>query len=330
MADFTLKDLKELIPTYDGEQATLYDFIEAVNFAFENVQDEHRNALLFVVKSKLTSSARRFISSRQLNNWEDIRQLLIGHYGDCRDTEGLLRDLTSCYQKPNELPRNFVQRIEDLLTKIRSSVALNNDLNIGARNALNASHEKIALKTFLAGLSEPLGSVLRSQKPNSLEQAEQFLIEEENITYLKNFKLSKPPPIKSMNNKIVPKENYQSSSSTTNFRMCSYCKKTGHTIGSCYKRPQNQLNQPGPSGMQFNANRRIENNLPNPANAQNQRNRNNLPQRPSVIQYAGRNNATNHHLNCKRDTENTGKPESLNFEPEISETQEELFATTEF
>jgi hypothetical protein len=116
--------------------------------------------------------------------------------------------LTSTFQKSNETPRAFAQRIENLLTKIRSSVALNNELNQAARNALNSSHEKIALKAFLAGLSDPLGSIIRSQKPNTLEQAEQFLIEEENITYLKNFKSSKPSLHDQVNNKIVPKENY--------------------------------------------------------------------------------------------------------------------------
>jgi hypothetical protein len=208
MAGFNLKDLRDMIPEYDGDQSTLFDFIEAVNFAIENVPENQQNAIIFVIKSKLVGKARKFISSRQLREWNDIKDLLISHYGDCRDTEGLLYDLTSTFQKSNETPRAFAQRIENLLTKIRSSVALNNELNQAARNALNSSHEKIALKAFLAGLSDPLGSIIRSQKPNTLEQAEQFLIEEENITYLKNFKSSKPSLHDQVNNKIVPKENY--------------------------------------------------------------------------------------------------------------------------
>jgi hypothetical protein len=208
MAGFNLKDLRDMIPEYDGDQSTLFDFIEAVNFAIENVPDNQQNALIFIIKSKLVGKARKFISSRQLREWNDIKDLLISHYGDCRDTEGLLYDLTSTFQKSNETPRAFAQRIENLLTKIRSSVALNNELNQAARNALNSSHEKIALKAFLAGLSDPLGSIIRCQKPNTLEQAEQFLIEEENITYLKNFKSSKPSLHNQVNNKIVPKENY--------------------------------------------------------------------------------------------------------------------------
>jgi hypothetical protein len=208
MAGFNLKDLRDMIPEYDGDQSTLFDFIEAVNFAIENVPENQQNAIIFIIKSKLVGKARKFISSRQLREWNDIKDLLISHYGDCRDTEGLLYDLTSTFQKSNETPRAFAQRIENLLTKIRSSVALNNELNQAARNALNSSHEKIALKAFLAGLSDPLGSIIRSQKPDTLEQAEQFLIEEENITYLKNFKSSKPSLHNQVNNKIVPKENY--------------------------------------------------------------------------------------------------------------------------
>jgi hypothetical protein len=208
MAGFNLKDLRDMIPEYDGDQSTLFDFIEAVNFAIENVPENQQNAIIFVIKSKLVGKARKFISSRQLREWNDIKDLLISHYGDCRDTEALLYDLTSTFQKSNETPRAFAQRIENLLTKIRSSVALNNELNQAARNALNSSHEKIALKAFLAGLSDPLGSIIRSQKPNTLEQAEQFLIEEENITYLKNFKSSKPSLHDQVNNKIVPKVNY--------------------------------------------------------------------------------------------------------------------------
>jgi hypothetical protein len=41
MAEFTLKDLRDMISVYDGDQSTLFDFVEAVNFAIENVPDNH-------------------------------------------------------------------------------------------------------------------------------------------------------------------------------------------------------------------------------------------------------------------------------------------------
>jgi hypothetical protein len=329
MAGFNLKDLRDMIPEYDGDQSTLFDFIEAVNFAIENVPENQQNALIFVIKSKLVGKARKFISSRQLQEWNDIKDLLISHYGDCRDTEGLLRDLNSSFQKSNETPRAFAQRIEDLLTRIRSSVALNNELNQAARNALNLSHEKMALKTFLAGLSDPLGSIIRSQKPNTLEQAEQFLIEEENITYLKNFKISKPSPHNQVNHKIVPKENYQSHSgiTTPDNKYCSYCKKPGHLINTCFKRNQKQFNEATASTSNF---RPSNNNRFNNASTNNYNQNTHQPnqQRSSVIQYPRNQNSNVNHLNYDRDAE-LGTPNPHNETPVLT-SQEQFIRTTEF
>jgi hypothetical protein len=77
MAGFNLKDLRDMIPEYDRDQSTLFDFIEAVNFAIENVPENQQNALIFIIKSKLVGKARKFISSRQLREWNDIKGLLI-------------------------------------------------------------------------------------------------------------------------------------------------------------------------------------------------------------------------------------------------------------
>lgn len=290
MAEFTLKDLRDMIPEYDGDQSNLHDFIEAVNFAIANSPNNNQNALIFIIKSRLKGKARQFISSRQLNAWGDIKDLLITHYGDCRDTEGLLRDLTNCSQKYSETPRSFVQRIENLLTKIRATVALNEDLNNDTRRALNASHEKIALKTFLAGLNDPFGGIIRSQRPQSLEEAEQFLIEEENISYLKGFKISgSSKNVLSTNKKIVPKENYQTHSTHPDEKFCNYCKKKGHLINSCYKRNRFSVNnQNSPSNSHFiNRTQNFENN-----SARNSNTNQLVRMRP------GQHNQLNH-LNCQ-------------------------------
>lgn len=213
MANFTLKEFRDMIPEYDGDQATLNDFIEVCDFVIDSIQENQLNAIIFIIKSKLIGKAKRFISSRNLHDWDEIKELLINHYGDCRDTEGLLRDLTSTFQKANETPRAFVQRIEDLLTKIRSSVALDDSLNVQDKEILNKSHEKIALKIFLSGLNDQFGSIIRAQKPKTLDEAEQYIIEEENIAYLKDFRISNKQKFSNNNNntkRFFPRENYSS------------------------------------------------------------------------------------------------------------------------
>lgn len=41
---FTLKELRDMIPTYDGDEAVLNDFIEACNFVDTHISEEELNA----------------------------------------------------------------------------------------------------------------------------------------------------------------------------------------------------------------------------------------------------------------------------------------------
>jgi hypothetical protein len=52
----------------------------SVNFAIENVPENQQNALIFIIKSKLVGKTRKFISSRQHREWNDIKDLQINHY----------------------------------------------------------------------------------------------------------------------------------------------------------------------------------------------------------------------------------------------------------
>lgn len=284
-----LHSLRNLIPEYDGDQATLSDFISACEYVNNQLDDNLNQGFLLVVKNKLVGKAKQFISSRNLNTFDSIRQLLIGHFGDCRDTESLLRDLTACTQKLSETPRVFVQRIEDLLTKLRNAVSLDEDLEEPIRETLNSSHEKIALKTLLAGLNDPIGTIIRSQRPNSIDEAIHFIIEEENIHYLKN----KNSVRESKNvQKIIPRSNFN-----TDFKreakFCNYCKNKGHVLAECRKRAYNN--------NQYRPNQRYRPNTgPTPVGISTSGNRNsqinnhatpNNYNRPSVIQ---RNPPVNH------------------------------------
>lgn len=292
-----LHSLSTIIPEYDGNQSTLSDFISACSFVFEQIDENLQPGFLFVVKNKLIGPAKQFISSRSLNDWESVRQLLIGHFGDCRDTESLLRDLTACVQKPNETPRSFVQRIENLLTKLRNAVSLDATLTNDTRPILNLSHEKIALKTLLAGLSDPMGPIIRSQKPASIDEAINFILEEENIYYLKNKNAARDSKHVQ---KVLPRSNFHNDQKKE-IKVCNYCKNRGHVISECRKRAfnnrqnfsnANNSDTPVHTTRPFNGNNSYTNHNPN-NNRHNQPNNNYQGNfnRPSVIQ---RNPAVNH------------------------------------
>lgn len=255
----SIRDLKDLIPTFDGTKSLLNDFIEACNFADDNVIEGKKDVLVFLIKAKLTGQAKTFISSRNLKTWAQIRPLLVGQFGDCRDTEALVRDLMNSFQKVNETPRNFIQRIENLLTQLRSSVALDDDVEEGHKEILNKSHEKLALKTILAGINDPLGQLIRAQRPEDIKEASQYILEEENIAYLKAGRQVKPSLI---SKNVYPRTNYVSSQShhaqnvpprfhsnshtkspQQDVKICNYCKKSGHLIVNCFKRNKKFGNQ---------------------------------------------------------------------------------------
>lgn len=271
---FSIRDLKDLIPTFDGEQALLNDFIEACEFATGNIDEGQERALIFLIKSKLVGKAKTFISSRCLNTWETIKPLLVGHFGDCRDTEALIRDLTNSFQKQNETARNYVQKIETLLTKLRSSVQLDDNIDAANKQTLIDSHERIGLKTLLAGLADPLGQLIRAQRPISISDAAQYILEEENIAYLKsnrhqNQTQPKNPkgfPSHNYNNHYVnPHDrnrpsNYPNRSLNSNsnqnpnadVKFCNYCKKIGHLLENCFKRINNNQRSFNPNSNPSN------------------------------------------------------------------------------
>lgn len=219
-----VRDLAYLISEYEGDQCFLNDFIEACDFVSNHIKDEDKQHFVLLVKSKLKGRAKTCISSRNVTDWETMKNLLIGHFGDCRDTASLLRDLSSMWQNSSEAGRAFFDRISNMNTKVRSSVNLDTNTDAAGKIVLNQAYEQHALRTLLAGLRSPLGQVVRSQKPNSLSEAAQLIIEEERIVYAQS------------GNETITKSN----ASPT---FCNYCKKTGHEISVCRKRAYVNTNQ---------------------------------------------------------------------------------------
>lgn len=241
---FSARDISKFIPEYDGDQSTLHDFISACDHVINYVENENLIHIPFLIKSRLKGAAKQFISSRALANWQDIRNLLLSHFGDTRDAESLLRELTNSFQKNSENPRSYVQRVQLILTKLRNCTALDDELDRNSKIAMNIKHEKIGLKAILSGLSDPIGQILRSQRPQTIEDATSILSEEENLQYLKSFRNLNIRDNFQKPSQIIPKTFKPEIKS--NAKHCSYCQRTGHTINECYKK-QNRTSYQTPS-----------------------------------------------------------------------------------
>lgn len=82
-------------------------------------------------------------------------------------------------------------------------------------------------------LNDPLGSLIRSQKPATLEEAESLIIKEENVAYLKSFKMQQQLSKPSIS-RIIPRQNYFATILDfedhyfSRRKFCTFCKKKGH------------------------------------------------------------------------------------------------------
>lgn len=233
-----LRKVSDFIPNYSGSQAGLYDFLKACEWVYDQIDENVLDAYLLLVKTKLKGEAEAFISSRNIADWETLKDLLTGHFCDARDIEGLGRELTVSVQLGNESPRQFLTRIQALLTKIRSSINLNPENTEADKVTLIKSYETTALKTVLAGLRNPLGTTIRSQRPADLNEVSSFLIDEENILYLQTRNNNIDRKIRG----AIPRDLYNLPPRNTETKSCNYCKKPGHLISECRKRQYHNNN----------------------------------------------------------------------------------------
>ena len=217
------------IPTFAGEAQTLGDFITSCDLIidqfYNNQEDNFLNRFLITsIKSKLTGRARNVIGSRELNDWPTMRQLLQNNFADLRDENSLLRDLMLLRQKPNESSLTYSNRCLDLKSLLLSKLTVNEN-NAIVRQTKQNMYDSLTLKAFMAGLNEPFGSVVRARNPPTLELAVNQILEEENISYLRN-NLYKPNTqslksevnLRVNNNPNLGRSNHNNNTRSTNFR----------------------------------------------------------------------------------------------------------------
>lgn len=202
----------KIIPEYSGDANSLYRFLNAGDHIFsqyfdvQNVNNFQNIITINAIIGKLKGKALEIIDVNAVNSWPAIKQVLIQNFSDQRDENSLNRDLVNLHQG-NESPQQFYDKCLNLLTTLINYINIHNDdENVIAckRDFFTAQ----ALKTFLAGLREPLGSTIRAMRPESLPKALQYIKEENNIMYLQK----RNQPLLNNNSKQInqnPNQNFK-------------------------------------------------------------------------------------------------------------------------
>lgn len=170
-----LMKFTDLIPNFDGNQINLQDFIDACDFVVGNINLGDEFFIDLCIKSRLTGSANRVISSKGLHSWMTIRPVLIEYFRNRLDFKSLTRDLNTISQNVDENYETYIRRFVKLSARLRNIISLNTEHNQEQKDSLILQYERIGLKSFLLGLNQPMCGYMRSQNPTNLATALQLL-----------------------------------------------------------------------------------------------------------------------------------------------------------
>lgn len=205
------------IPTFNGNPTELQRFIqtcESIIHSFYIAAEPNNFRNTFIINSifnKLQGQARVVVNIQNVQSWEDLKNTLNSHFADQRDEQCLNRDLILLKQNFSETPYQFYDRCLQLLNIICSYID-SHEADLASKNLKREFYRALTLRTFLAGLRDPLGTIIRGMRPNTLNEALQYITQEENIHHFKNEKFRAQTQPQNSNS-----QNYKRTNQTNNF-----------------------------------------------------------------------------------------------------------------
>lgn len=245
-----LNTLLQLIPEFDTAQPTqVYRFIRSCDSAFQLANTSQQTILITYALNKITGHNSSDVFARTYSCWSELRIFLIQKYSQTKTLPHLNLELQSLFQKTNESVTDFFHRVDlcrnKILEKLTAEVS---DLSLVGRKD---STEETALSVFVNGVSNNLGSMLRTKGFTTLSEAGTFAIHEEKIQNMNQarqtlFKNNTKPTVYCNNTIRKPQTMAQprppqhtQPNSFGQTKSCNYCKKPGHLISECRKRAYN-------------------------------------------------------------------------------------------
>lgn len=206
------KEIQNVIPKYDGDDKLLNLFISKCEYVIRTfIHDNNPAQQIYIyhtITSRLAGKAAILVSERDnISTWEDLRALLVQHFGDPRTEACIAIELESAKIKSGESYIDFCHRLQNIRSSLISKVNLLGDEGIKA--AKQIIYNNSALNVFMYNLPEDLIRFVRLNRCTSLESALSIVTEETNFLARYNARKqtnSKPSSTGSSNNNNQPSQ----------------------------------------------------------------------------------------------------------------------------
>lgn len=175
-------ELIKLIPKFNGDYRQLNLFIKKCDFVLTHYRGDEEQELcnLHVITSRLNGDAAALVSERDdIINWEQLKIVLSQHFGDPRSEECIAIKLETLKMKTGERYLHFCNRIQTVRNNLFAKLKLIDDLSI--REGKIKIYNNMSLNVFLYNLPEDMIRITRLKEPQSLEEALEIVLEEENF-----------------------------------------------------------------------------------------------------------------------------------------------------
>lgn len=214
------REYLDMIPEFSGNSKELSRFIDIAEklinkfYIRDNPQDFQNDYLIGTIRSKIIGEASDILDNATYVTWDDIKRILKDTYKDKRDMYTLNIEMTNLRQG-NETPFDFYHRLQELLNLQIAQIKLEafNQIEV---LSLQKYVSKLALRVLLRGLKDPVGSLMRTKNPDSLQAALNMLTNDFNIeTQHNNYTQQRtqknkfpPKPIQKFNETFKPPQTY--------------------------------------------------------------------------------------------------------------------------
>lgn len=345
---FTIQEITNLIPEFDGNSKELPLFIENMDMLWTQVpdNDQARNRFTLTLRLKLRGKAAEALKNATAQtDWPTIRNTLSTNLRSKTSTQVAQLELSRVKQYSRENTEDFGNRVLKLLETLNSSYDPSVEQVI--TNFYKTTNDELAKRAFEDGLYD------NKLKERVIAGNKQNL--KETIEYAREQELRLKPPNTLQKNRCnfcgleghIEKEcrkkarQYQPSTSQVstfkqNDNRCYICNKKGHFAKVCNNRNEtngeqsnyNNTNHFNRNANNHNQNRKSNNNFNNQRSYNNSRNYNDRPENNSNNNN-GRNNNSRPNYNRYNEFTERNNHDYDNHMRTIANTSENLNTSTE-